>query len=147
MSALILNNFFVHVYGAYARCTADYLLVKMLTTIITGFTGFNYDGGEFALIGRRELIMYKKKSGQYCLITDGYAHSSIQYELHKFDAALDDACLRDKRVLQPILLDFAHYFAPAICATLMYRLGAIVLHLRALGLQDLLPAIVHYYLW
>lgn len=72
-------------------------------------------------------------------------NDTYRYKLHEFDIAVKKAAL-EYTTKHPLPCRFMHDFTPAICATLMYQLAPLAAHLYELGLQDLLPAIVHYYL-
>lgn len=91
--------------------------------------------------GRRILYITATK----LVVTNDSFTPAASYKLHELETALECAawtcacsCIPSSAVCRALL--------PAIISTLVHRVGAFAYHLRALELQDLLPAIVHYYL-
>lgn len=115
----------------------------MLSLLTTRFYRFAYRsdglGTWVSICGKTELCIHDNR---LIIMYDDALWRN--YKLHELDIAIP-AAVGATRGRVP--LEFIRYFAPAIAHTLMYRLGSLAAHLRALGLQDLMQAIVHYYLW
>lgn len=114
----------------------------MLADLRTRFHAFDYSP-QFILIGRCTLYI-----SPTILTTYNYTGFPIihDYKLHELDAALKYAGWTIAEENMP-LQRATRQLMPALVSTLVYRVGAVRIHLYALGLQDLLPAVVHYYLW
>lgn len=115
----------------------------MLTDLHTRFHAFDYSP-QFTLIGRCNLFI-----GPAALTTYNYAHAPntiSRYKSHELDIALSHAGWINGIEDMP-LQRVVRQLTPALVSTIVHRVGAIRIHLYALGLQDLLPAITHYYLW
>lgn len=115
----------------------------MLTTLYTRFNAYDRGPGYIGVSNCYRLLLVFSTH----VIVKHYGKPA-RYQLCSFDAALAHAVDEKHTPRESVIIsEYAHKFKRVIAHTLMYRLGWIVARLRALGLQDLLPAIVHYYLW